>query len=223
MLIDLIRVVLVFRGVNLANFMHKYLLLPIVFFAVACTRIIRPLAPHLPPSTIDSVPLPDSRIDVPISIDLDSITAPLGLSLSGAILHPGDKALAGAGEFVRNPLIRKIAQPYWAKLFQPIKVGDIGYLSMNPSEIRLENLTASVHLLSATLGVRARPVFSLANPGPPATTPPLPTFSNVSATGFNVYVDARIQYSALNALLKARLENKLISLGQTGQIRIKRA
>ena len=213
--------------------MLNYLFPVIAVFVVASCRTIKPVEPHLPVSTIDTAPLPDSRIDLPISIDLDSIVAgangkiPLGLSFSSPTVDLSDQAHGSVDGFVKNPLIRaavkKIVQPYWARLFQPIKIGDIGYLSVNPLEVRVENLTGSVHRLSATLGVTARPVFSLRDPGPPATIPPLPTISNGHASGFSLYVDARIQYKALNDLLKARLENKRMPVGQAGWITIRRA
>ena len=213
--------------------MHKYLFPVIAVFVGASCRTIKPVEPHLPISTIDTAPLPDSRIDLPISIDLDSIIAglnrkiPLALSFSSPSVDLSDQAHGSVDGFVKNPLIRaavkKIVQPYWARLFQPVKVGEIGYLSMNPMEIRLEGFSGSVHKVSATLGVTARPVFSLTNPGPPSTIPPLPTISHDSSTGFSVYVDARIQYQALNDLLKARLDNKRMSLGHGGWVVIKHA
>ena len=226
--------------------MHKYLFPFIAFVAVASCRTIRPGEPHLPVSTIDSTPLPDSRIDLPIRIDLDSIFTGLGrkIPVAGGLLQPiaaetiqrglaelnqrgstalNQRGLATLNDKIEQYHVKQLVQPYWAKLFQPIKIGDIGYLSMNPSEVQVENVTGSGHQLSAMLGVTARPVFSLRDLGPPTTIPPLPTISNGHASGFSLYVDARIQYNALNDLLKARLENKRMPVGQGGWITIRRA
>jgi Domain of unknown function (DUF4403) len=309
------------------------ILLIIIFIALlaGCSRVIAPEVPHLPPSTIDTLLLPDSKIDVPITIDLDSVFSdlnrqipadlngsgnlgpgeyrwsirrePFTLSWSGATLDLTDHAQGSAGGYVKNPFnknfnkvcncdfnvdlginagwalsdsyalsahakltrfdadacnltpanfnatpvirpiatdainkaldqlneevsrydIPKLIRPYWAKLFQPVKIGDIGYISLNPSQIRLENLNGSAHQLAGTVGITAKPVFSLANPGPPTAIPPLPVISREDASGFNVYVDARIQYAELNRLAKAHLDNNKIAVGKTGYCMIKNA
>lgn len=308
-----------------------FLIITFITLLEGCSRVITPEVPHLPPSTIDTLPPPDSKIDVPITIDLDSVFSdldrqipadlngsgklgpgeyrwsiqrePFTLSWAGTALNLTDHAQGSAGGYVKNPFnknwnkvcncdfnvdlginagftlsdsyalsahakltrfdadacnltlanfnatpvirpiatdainkaldhlndevgrydIPKLIQPYWAKLFQPIKVGDIGYISLNPSQIRLENLNGSAHQLAGTIGITAKPVFSLANPGPLATIPPLPVISREDADGFNVYVDARIQYAELNRLAKTHLDNNKIAVGKTGYFMIKNA
>jgi hypothetical protein len=307
------------------------LIIVVIALLEGCSRVIAPEAPHLPPSTIDTLPPPDSKIEVPITIDLDSIFSdlnrqipadwngsgnlgpgqyrwsirrePFTLSWSGATLDLTDHAQGSAGGYVKNPFnknwkkvcncdfnvdmginagftlsdsyalsahakltrfdadacnlslanfnatpvirpiatdafnkaldhlndevsrldIRKLIQPYWARLCQPIKINDIGYISLNPSQIRLENLNGSAHQLTGTIGITAKPVFSLANPGPPTVIPPLPVISRQDAGGFNVYVDARIQYAELNHLAKTHLDNHKIAVGKTGYFIVKNA
>jgi Domain of unknown function (DUF4403) len=311
--------------------MPRILLIVTLIALLSACKVITPEVPHLPASTLDTLPLPDSKIDVPITIDLDSIFAdldrripaelngsgnlgpgqyrygiqrpPFTLSWSGTTLDLTDHAQGSAGGYIKNPLtknwtkvchcdfnvdlginagftladnytlsaharltrfdadacqltlanfdatpvirsaateaiskaldhlnddisrydIRKLVQPYWAKLFQPVKIDDIGYISLNPSQIRLENLNGSAHQLTGTIGITAKPVFSLANPGPPTVIPPLPVISRQDASGFNVYIDARIQYAELNRLAKAHLDNNKIAVGKTGYFMIKNA
>jgi len=133
------------------------------------------------------------------------------------------KALDHLNDEVSRYDIRKLIEPYWVKLFQPVKINDIGYISLNPSHIRLENLNGSAHQLTCTIGITAKPVFSLANPGPPTVTRPLPVISRQDAGGFNVYVDARIQYAELNRLAKTHLDNHKIAVGKTGYFMVKNA
>jgi hypothetical protein len=114
-------------------------------------------------------------------------------------------------------------RPYWTRLFMPIRFGDMGYLSLNPSQIRLENFSGSACALSAAFGITARPVFSLVNPGPPSAIPPLPVLTNHEATGFNVYIDARIQYTGLNRLLKEHVDNQKMPVGANSYILIRNA
>jgi hypothetical protein len=288
--------------------------------------VIKPAMPDLPRSAIDVTPLPDSKIDVPITISLDTLfasinkeipaefsgsgdigpgqyrwsmdRAPFDLIFSGTVIDFTDSARGSAAGYIRNPLnkslskvcdcafgatlgfsarfalnndyslsagmrltrfdadacnlsftrvdvtpiakpvaaktigealarlnerisrynVRQLIQPYWARLFQPVRVGDMGYLSLNPSQVRLENLSGSAHSLTAGIGITARPVFSLTNPGPPAVIPPLPAISTQDASGFDVYVDARIQYAALNQILRTHVVNNKIAVGRNGYL-----
>ncbi len=93
---------------------------------------IKPGAPDLPPSQINSNPLPDSKIDVPVTIDLAQVfndfnskipsefsgegTAgpaqyrwhilrqPFDMSLSGDSLNIIDAAHCNGGGYLKNPL-----------------------------------------------------------------------------------------------------------------------
>lgn len=304
-------------------------ILTILFVVPAC-RVIQPHPPVLPPVAMEATPLPDSRIDLPLTINLDSVYAdidreiPMELSGEGklgpaqyqwtlqrkpfeiaadTLLHFDDQAGGTLTAYVKNPLNKKLSkvgdchfdvdfgfaaqlaltdhysldarlrltrleakacnlqlagvdaapdiqsiltsslqealtrlegklrqqnltnliQPYWATLFRPIRLGDLGYLSLNPSQIRLENFSGSAKALSATFGITARPVFSLTNPGPPSSIPPLPLITRSNDGGFNVYIDARIQYTELNRLLKEHVDNQKMPVGGKSYIMIQNA
>jgi Domain of unknown function (DUF4403) len=301
-----------------------------VLFIVPACRVIQPHPPVLPPVALEATPLPDSRIDLPLTIDLDSVYTdidreiPMELSGEGklgpaqyqwtlqrkpfeiatdTLLHFDDQAQGTLTAYVKNPLNKKLSkvgdchfdvdfgfvaqlaltehysldarlrltrleakacnlqvagvdaapdiqsiltstlqealtrlegklrqqnltkliQPYWAKLFRPIRFGDLGYLSLNPSQIRLENFSGSAHALSAAFGITARPIFSLTNPGPPSSIPPLPVITQSNDTGFHVYIDARIQYTELNRLLEEHVDNQKMPVGAKSYIMIQNA
>ena len=139
------------------------------------------------------------------------------------VLKAINQSLERLHEKISHYNIRPLILPYWTKLFQPIRIGDIGYLLINPSQVQLENLSGSAHLLTAGIGITARPEFSLVKPGTPSICPSLPDISSRSASGFNITMDIHIQYGPLNELINTYLVNKKIIVGKNGYLLVKNA
>lgn len=296
-------------------------------FFVSC-RSIKPATPDLPPLKIDSIPLPDSKIDLTVTIDLSAVfndftkkipmelsgegsigpgqyrwtveRQPFNLSLSGSSLNIVDIAHCSVGGYIKNPLIhqwakiaacnvdatigisasfgllnnyslstnasltrfdlnpcdlkiaafniapvlrprvieainialtelneklngynfRQVLQPAWNALGQPIKIADIGYIVLNPSQVRFGKPAGAGNLLSFSAGITARPVFYLANPGKvPVNTVPDITAAD-SAGGFYLNAELHLEYEPLNMELKNVVSGKKIPVGANGYINI---
>lgn len=305
-------------------------LVTVIFLTILFTscKVIKPDQPNLPPSPISSTPLPDSKIDVPVTFDLSSVfadfnnkipsnfsgggpvgpgryvwsiqRAPFNLSLSGNSLNVLDNAQChGAGiirvlgrdvtvcscdvtaviglnaafnllnnyglsgnvtlsqfsvtpckltfaNFDVTPIlvpaatrainsginslnqeinqysIIKTVQPAWGSLLQPINISGIGYLLLNPSAVRLETPTGNQSTLHFPIGITAKPVFYLANPGPTPYSQ-IPNISNAAGNGFNVNLDAELAYKPLNEILNKAIQKQKITFGNKGYIKIKNA
>jgi hypothetical protein len=298
-----------------------------LFLSLCSCRLIRPAVPGLPLSQISSTPLPQSKIDVPVTIDLSAVfndftkkipmelsgegsigpaqyrwslqRQPFTLSLSGNSLYVVDVAHCSLGGYIKNPLIqqwtrvaacnadatigisanfnllnnyslsananltqfditpcdlkiinditpvlrphaieaisnaltelnekvggynfRQLLQPAWTALGQPIKIADIGYIVLNPSQVRFGKPTGEGNLLNFLAGITAQPVFYLTDPGKVAVS----TVPDITATdstgGFYLDMDLHLDYKPLNTFLKAGVSGKKIPIGANGYIDI---
>jgi hypothetical protein len=112
--------------------MKTFPLLALLTLLLTSCGTIKPLAPNLAASQINAAPLPDSKIDVPISIDLTQVfndfnskipsefsgegstgpaqyrwriqRQPFNMSFSGDSLHIIDAAHCNGGGYLKNPL-----------------------------------------------------------------------------------------------------------------------
>ena len=302
-------------------------LLALLIFLCSCGSI-KPNVPGLSVSQINSSPLPESRIDVPVTVDLSQLLndfsskipitfagdgsagpgqyrwrvqrQPFNLSLSGNVLNITDTAHFNVGGYLKNPLnnqwvkisscdaeagigisatfnllndyslaanaaltrfdlqacqlnlgninitpiikpriadalnnalvnanrqlkqynFKALLQPAWAALNQPLKIGNIGYVNINPSAIRIAQPTGSGKYLNLTAGITAKPVFYLNNPGKTADSN-LPDITNADgSSGFNLNMDVHLAYQPLNDQLKNIITNKQIAAGPNAAITI---
>jgi hypothetical protein len=307
----------------------KFLPLPLLFITLLCScGSIKPNAPSLPLSQINSTPLPDSKIDLPIAIDLSQVLndfsakipltlsgdgaagpgqyrwrvqrQPFNLSLSGNTLDITDTAHFNVGGYLKNPLnnqwvkisscdaeagiginatfnllnnyalaanasltrfdlqacqlnlgninitplikpriidalnnalananqqlkqynFKSLLQPAWSALNQPVKIGDVGYININPSAIRIGKPVGNGKFLNLTAGITAKPVFYLNNPGK-STESALPDITAAdSGNGFNLIMDVHLAYQQLNDQLKNSITNKQIPAGPNAYINL---
>jgi len=307
-----------------------FLVFPLLVLA-SCSSI-KPAAPDLPTSRLNETALPESRIDIPISINLQNVLndysakiplqisgegklgpakytwqvnrQPFQLNFLGDTMHVSDDAGFNINGFIKNPFngqwknvgscnatlniglstnfgistnyglfknthltrfdlnacnlniaglniapaikpqaqevlgrildtlgrkiddynYKQLLQPVWASLNKPVKIGDIGYISINPSAIRAGQLATSGNTLSLVAGITAKPVFSLADPAK-NTNSPLPDLltNDVGGNGFNLHVDIHLDYQPLNQLLNNAIANKEIAVGAKGHLLIKSA
>ena len=292
---------------------------------------IKPAAPELPLSQLNETPLPESKIDIPLSINLEDILndnsskipsqltgegkvgpakytwqanrQPFGLTFLGDTMHITDEAQFNISGFIKNPFngqwtniascnadlhigisthfgfsnnftlfknthltqfdlnacnlniaglnitpgikpqaretfgklldtlgrridnynIKPLIQPVWASLNKPVKIGDIGYITINPSAVRVGQLVTSGNTLSMVAGITAKPVFSLSDPGK-STSTTLPDLTGGNGgNGFNLHLDIHLDYQQLNQMLNTTIANKEIPVGTKGHLLIKSA
>ena len=302
-----------------------------LFILTSCSSI-KPAAPDLPVSQLNETTLPESRIDIPISINLQNILndysakiplqisgegklgpgkytwqvnrQPFQLNFLGDTMHVSDDARFNINAFLKNPFngqlknvgscnatldiglstnfsisanyglfknthltqfdlnacnlsiaglnitpaikpqakemlgkildtlgrkidnynYKQLLQPVWSSLNKPVKIGDIGYININPSAIRAGQLKTSGNTLSLVAGITAKPVFSLADPAKntSSTLPDLLT-NDAGGNGFNLHIDIHLDYQPLNQLLNTAIANKEIAVGAKGHLLIKSA
>jgi len=151
-----------------------------------------------------------------------------GLNITPAI-KPQAKEILGKildtlGRKIDNYNYKQLLQPVWSSLNKPVKIGDIGYININPSAIRAGQLKTSGNTLSLVAGITAKPVFSLADPAKntSSTLPDLLT-NDAGGNGFNLHIDIHLDYQPLNQLLNTAIANKEIAVGAKGHLLIKSA
>ena len=119
-------------------------------------------------------------------------------------LDASKKAMDSAyGKFDLRPFM----QQAWKMLNDSYAIPNVGYFSLHPKKLRMENINATNDLLNINIGISATPVVSFVKPE--TTTSPLPNLTNTNnAGGFNVYLEAALQYDSLSTVLNSYLVNK---------------
>src|SRR5690606_38963497 len=95
----------------------------------------------------------------------------------------------------------------WSLLNKPINLAGLGWLQVNPQHFRLNNLFARNDSLNLFLGLSARPVIRLDKPD--ETTKQLPMLAPFKTnTGFNIFLDAVLDYDSLSNLVTSKLKDQ---------------
>ncbi len=98
-------------------------------------------------------------------------------------------------------------QEVWNKLSMPYNLYGLGWLKINPVSFRINNLFAKNDSLNIFLGLSAKPVISFDKQSAQITViPNLSSFSH--RTGFNIFLDAILNYDSLSYLVNNQLNNK---------------
>jgi hypothetical protein len=109
--------------------------------------------------------------------------------------------------------LRPYLQKAWNMLGQVYSLPGVGYFSLNPKTLRMENLNAKNNLLNLNIGISATPVISFIKPGETTTALP-PLNSNAGRNGFNIYLEAALQYDSLSNVLNSYMVNKRFDLSE---------
>src|SRR6185503_10413544 len=76
----------------------------------------------------------------------------------------------------------------WENLSEEYKVGDIGFLNVNPLSVCVSNFNMNGSVLNFSIGLTAKPIVTLVSaPQPPKPLPDLTGYK--TANGFDVYLD----------------------------------
>lgn len=106
-----------------------------------------------------------------------------------------------------NINLRPYMQQAWNMLNDVYAIPNVGFFSLHPQKLRMENINASNDLLNINIGISATPVVSFARPYvPPSPVPDLSTAKNTG--GFNIFLEAALQYDSLSQVMDSFLINK---------------
>ena len=107
--------------------------------------------------------------------------------------------------------LRPKFQMMWDELNKVYNLYGLGWLQINPTKVRINNFFARNDSLTVSVGISARPVISFEKPQEHFTiVPNLSNFSNRS--GFNIFLDAVLNYDSLSNIVTAQLKGKRIDL-----------
>src|SRR5689334_16975525 len=116
--------------------------------------------------------------------------------------------------------LRPKFQQVWDQLNKVYNLYSLGWLQINPSKIRINSLFARNDSLSIYLGLSARPLISFEKPQEHLTVVPnITDFSDRS--GFNIFLDAVLNYDSLSNIVSSQLKDKRFDLTSSKYIIVK--
>ena len=116
--------------------------------------------------------------------------------------------------------LRPKFQEMWDQLNKVYSLYGLGWLQINPTKIRINNLFARNDSLNIYAGLAAKPLISFEKPDEHLTV--APNISDFSyRPGFNIFLDALLNYDSLSRIVTAQLKDKRFDLRQSKYIIIK--
>lgn len=110
-----------------------------------------------------------------------------------------------------NMNLRPYLQQAWNLLNDVYTVPGIGYFSLHPKRLRMQNINAQNDLLNISIGISASPQITFDKPA--AVSSPVPNLSATSTPGgFSVYLDAALQYDSLSRVVNGYMAGKRFDL-----------
>lgn len=109
--------------------------------------------------------------------------------------------------------LRSRFQQIWDQLNQVNNVYGLGWLQLNPQQIHINNIYAKNDSLNIFLGLSARPVIRFEKPETVQSR--IPLLSGLQRNpGFNIFLDAVLQYDSLSNLLNQQVAGKQFDLNK---------
>ncbi|MGZ3923661.1 MAG: DUF4403 family protein [Flavisolibacter sp.] len=109
--------------------------------------------------------------------------------------------------------LRPYMQQAWNMLNDVYAIPGVGYFSLHPKKLRMENINAKNDLLNINIGISATPVVSFERPV--MGTSLVPNLANANNPGgFDIYLEAALQYDSLSNVLNGYLVNKRFDVGE---------
>jgi hypothetical protein len=109
--------------------------------------------------------------------------------------------------------VKPQVQQLWNKLNVSYNLYGLGWLKINPQKIRLTSLVARNDSLHIFLGMTAKPVISFEKTADLMTLAPN-IDNSISKPGFNIFLDAVLNYDSLSTIINAQLKGKEFDLSQ---------
>jgi hypothetical protein len=102
---------------------------------------------------------------------------------------------------------RPYMQAAWNKLNELYAVPGLGFFKLNPKKLHMENIAANNDLLNINIGITASPTISFEKPD--GTTSLVPDLTSAGGkTGFNIFLDAALNYDSLSNTMNTYLKGK---------------
>jgi hypothetical protein len=109
--------------------------------------------------------------------------------------------------------LRPYMQLAWNKLNTVYSVPNVGYITLNPKLLRMDNLSVKNDLLNINIGITATPIVSFIKPVEASS--PVPNLSTAATKNeFNIFLEAALQYDSLTRVMNGYLVNKRIELSE---------
>lgn len=109
--------------------------------------------------------------------------------------------------------IKPQVQELWNKLNTSYNLYGLGWLKINPQRARLNRFFTKNDSLNILLGLTAKPVISFERP--PDIMTLLPNLDNTDAKpGFNIYLDALLNYDSLSNIINAQMKGREFDLSK---------
>jgi Domain of unknown function (DUF4403) len=134
-----------------------------------------------------------------------------GQDVTKKVLDAIKLQLDGTQKYLQDSLNRTSLRPQmqqvWDKLTSGYKVYNNVWLYLNPEKIRISNFYAMNDSLYITAGLAARPLINFEQRNTPRTLVP-DISSQMPRSGFNIYLDAALNYDSLSSLVSTQIKGK---------------
>lgn len=109
--------------------------------------------------------------------------------------------------------LRPYMQQAWNMMNEVYAIPNVGYFSLHPKSLRMQNINAKNNLLNISIGISATPVVSFARPD--ATVSMVPNLMAANHPGgFNIYLEAALQYDSLSNVINGYLAGKRFDISE---------
>ena len=109
--------------------------------------------------------------------------------------------------------LKPYMQQAWDMMNSPFAIPGIGYFALNPKKLRMQNLDINKDLLNINIGITATPVVSFVKPESVQSRVPNLS-SSANPGGFNVFLEAALQYDSLSQVMNGYLANKRFDISE---------
>lgn len=100
--------------------------------------------------------------------------------------------------------VKPMIEQLWKNLASETKIGDVGFVSINPQAVRLSSFNMSGSMLNFSVGLSAKPVVTTVSTAAPLK--PVPNLSAYTpANGFNIYLDLLENYEHLTDMVNQQV------------------
>lgn len=140
----------------------------------------------------------------------------LGIDATDRVIKFVKKRLEDLGKSVDKRIddldFKPIVQTAWNKVSTEIKLGNLGYMAINPKALRLSALNFDGSTLRMSVGLTANPTITTESAQLPITeVPDLSDFT--PGNGFNIYLDLSAGYDTLSKYLDRKVAGTVIKIG----------
>ena len=166
--------------------------------------------------------LPDYKINLnivrqePVALDKCTVCV-FGVDITNQVMKGLKTELDFSKKAIEDSFgvvdLKPQVQQLWNKLDVSYNLYGLGWLKINPQKIKLTRLYGRNDSLNILLGMTAKPVISFEKSADIMTL--VPNIDNsVSKPGFNIFLDAVLNYDSLSNIINAQLKGKEFDLSK---------